>query len=349
VWNINSGQCLHTLYGFDAFVSVAAGPDVICAGDVTGNVWILETGAPVSRTPVERTSESSPMAQMNFTFPPPLLEALRSKKLALCIGSGLSLSTGVQGNFPTWTQLPHRFLDACERQGVFDAGIIQSKRAQFTKRMRLEVMLAELGTLSTALGRGYQSALNDIFRPADATPGLVHNVIAQLGVGAILTTNYDPLVEELRETPRRHAYTWKEADLALNDLKSGRRVLFKIHGTAERHDTVVLTEREYERARADKPYQSVLRHLLQEYTVLFLGYGMNDPTDIDLVLRWNAEVFNAAARRHYVLLKDSSDTDSDRYLREYNVQLIPYSDYAALPGILDALREAGSKPPRGDH
>jgi len=280
---------------------------------------------------------------MNFTFPPPLLADYRSKKLALCIGSGLSLSKGVQGNFPTWTQLPQRFLDACERQGVLDAEIIAAKRAQFTKRMRLEVMLAELGTLSTALGRGYQDALNEIFRPPDAAPGLVHDIIAQLGVGAILTTNYDPLIEELRETPRRHPYTWKEANLALNDLKSGRRVLFKIHGTAERHDTVVLTEREYDQARSDKSYQSVLRHLLQEYTVLFLGYGMNDPFDIDLVLKWNAEVFHSAARRHYVLLKDASDTDSDRYLRDYNVQVIPYSDHAALPGILEELQRAGSR------
>ncbi|MFY0570848.1 SIR2 family NAD-dependent protein deacylase [Archangium lansingense] len=133
---------------------------------------------------------------------------------------------------------------------------------------------------------------------------------------------------------------WKPLEV-LNDLKAGRRVLFKIHGTAERYETVVITEREYDRVRSDKSYQPVLRHLLQEYTVLFLGYGMNDPFDIDLVLKWNADVFNSAARRHYALLKDPSDTDSDRYLRDYNVQVLPYSDYAALPGILEALKRAG--------
>jgi hypothetical protein len=271
VWDINSGACLHTLYGFNIFTSVAAGFDFLCAGDMTGNIWIFETGFAAARTIGDRTKEISLMTQTDFTFPPPLLDAHRSKKLALCIGSGLSLSTGVQGNFPTWTQLPQRLLEACGRQGVLDAESIQTRRTLFTKRMRLEVMLAELGTLRTALDRGYQNALNDIFRPADATPGLVHKIIAQLAAGAILTTNYDGLIEELRETPRRHAYTWKEADLALNDLMSGRRVLFKIHGTAERHDTVVLTEREYDKARTDKSYQSVLRHLLQEYTVLFLG------------------------------------------------------------------------------
>ena len=52
-------------------------------------------------------------------------------------------------------------------------------------------------------------------------------------------------------------------------------------------------------------------------------------------------MFNSAARRHYALLKDPSDTDSGRYLRDYNVQVLPYSDYAALPGILEALKRAG--------
>ncbi len=107
---------------------------------------------------------------------------------------------------------------------------------------------------------------------------------------------------------------------------------------------MVLTEREYDRARSDKSYQAVLSYLLQEYTILFLGYGMNDPFDIDLVMKWNAEVFNAAAPRHFALLKDPSGTDVDRYLREHNVQTIAYSDYSALPGILEALRRAGAQP-----
>ncbi|QRN92995.1 SIR2 family protein [Archangium violaceum] len=343
VWDLRSGQCLYTLHGFNGFLTVAIGLDFVCAGDVRGNVWILETGSSVARIPVDSNKATSPVTPtpMTFFFPPPLLDAYRSRKLALCIGSGLSFSEGVQGNFPKWLELPQRFLDACERQGVLDAEIIAAKRTQFAKKMRLEVMLAELGTLVTALGRSYQDALNDIFRPPNAAPGLVHHAIAHLRVGAILTTNYDPLIEDLGETPRRQPYTWKEADRALNDLQAGRRILFKIHGTAERYDTVVITEREYDGVRSNTRYQSVLRHLLQEYMVLFLGYGMNDPFDIDLVLKWNADVFNSAARRHYALLKDPSDTDSDRYLRDHNVQVLPYSDYAALPGILEALKHAG--------
>ena len=209
--------------------------------------------------------------------------------------------------------------------------------------MSLEVMLSELGSLRTALGRDYQKALNDIFRPADAAPGVMHQAAARLSVRAILTTNYDSLLERLQETPPRQAYHWKESDLALNDLQSGRHVLLKVHGTAERHDTVVMTELEYHEAHSDPSYQKVLGHLLQGYTFLFIGYGMNDPVDLDLALRGNAEAFKSASRRHYALVKDASDTDRDRYEREYDVRVISYRDHAELPAILEALQRTASR------
>ncbi len=347
VWEVETGRCIHTLYGSIAFRSVASSSEVLCAGDDRGNVWIFELSSPVSGMDQASTTVFSQGSRMNIHFKKPLLEAYRANALALFVGSGLSLGRDVRGNFPTWSQLPQRLLDACERFDVLDNQAIEAKRSTFKSRMRLEVMLAELGSLCTALERDYQKALNDIFRPADAAPGAAHEAVTRLGVRAILTTNYDSLLEETRESPRRTPYTWRESHLALNDLESGRNVLLKVHGTAERHDTVVMSELEYHKARSDLSYQKVLSHLLQRYTFLFIGYGMNDPLDLDLVLKWNAEAFKSVARRHYALLKDPSDTDRDRYEREYNIQVIRYSDHADLPAILEELRRAASSPATG--
>ncbi|HZH17115.1 MAG TPA: SIR2 family protein [Archangium sp.] len=342
VWELDTGRCLHTLHGVGAFLSVAATSQAICAGDVLGNVWILEMEPASPRRSPASTNTPSPGPIMSVSFPKPVLEACRSQSLALFIGSGLSLGRDVKGSFPTWSQLPHRLLDACERLGSLDEQVIQARRGLFSGRMRLEVMLADLGSLRAALDRDYQKALNDIFRPADAAPGAAHQAVARLGVRALLTTNYDPLLERLQEARHRQAYTWKESELALSDLESGRNVLLKVHGTAERHDTVVMTESEYRDVRSNPSYRAVLGHLLQGYTFLFIGYGMNDPLDLDLVLKWNADAFKSAARRHYALLKDPSDTDRDRYEREYNVRVIPYSDHAQLPAILEELQRAAS-------
>jgi hypothetical protein len=206
--------------------------------------------------------------------------------------------------------------------------------------MSLEQMLSELGSLRTDLGRNYQAALNAIFRPSDATPGIAHQMVAKLGVQAVLTTNYDQLLEHVHEAPSRQVYTWKEASHALEDLKSRRKVLLKVHGTAERHDTVVMSEIEYRDARSNDSYQSVLRYLLQNHVFLFIGYGMNDPLDLDLALKHNAEAFRNAAHEHYLLLRNPSDADGDRYERDYNVRVIPYSEHAEVPEFLTRLAAA---------
>ncbi len=54
--------------------------------------------------------------------------------------------------------------------------------------------------------------------------------------------NYDSLVESVEGPPVRTPYTWMESDKALGDIKDARKVLFKIHGTANREDTVVMTK-----------------------------------------------------------------------------------------------------------
>ncbi|NOJ93314.1 SIR2 family protein [Corallococcus coralloides] len=288
-----------------------------------------------SNVPLASLHPSRP--PMSPLLPKPVHDAYRTNTLAICAGSGLSLGRDVQGDFPTWQELPKRLLDACERLDVLDAERIQNKRNFFKNCMRLENMLAELGSLRTALDRDYQRALNEIFRPVKSAPGSVHRALCRLGVRALLTTNYDSLIEEVGETPRRQVYTWNHADLALGDLRSSRKILFKIHGTAERHDTVIMTEREYHEVRANQSYRAVLSYLLQGHTFLFLGYGMNDPLDLDLVLKWNAEAFKSSAQRHYALMKDPSDSDRERYEREYYVRVIPYSDHSQLPDILEEL------------
>lgn len=274
-----------------------------------------------------------------ISLPKPVLEAYRASSLALFIGSGLSLGSDVKGNFPTWSQLPHRLLDACERLGALEGKEVQSFRNLFEGHVPLERMLAQLGALRSALARDYPNALDEIFRPSEVASGSAHHAVARLGVRAILTTNYDSLIEDAGGgTLRRYIYTWKDSDKALRDLESGRNVLLKVHGTAEHHESVVMTEHEYRQAHSDPSYQRVLSHLLQRYTFLFLGYGMNDPLDLDLALKGNSDAFKSAARRHYVLMKDPSDNARDRYEREYNVRVIPYSDHAQLPAALEELQ-----------
>ena len=221
------------------------------------------------------------------------------------------------------------------------AARIANKRGSFTSgRLALEDMLSELDTLRTSLVsvRKYQAALSAIFRPRTAAPGDVHRALVDLGVRILATTNYDSLLEAAQGPPLRTPFTWTESDKALGDIDEGRDVLFKIHGTADREDTVVMTQSEYEKASKDKSYPHGMSHLLQNYMFLFIGYGINDPLDLDLVFKRNVEAFGSATRGHCALMKDARQIDRDRWQRGFNVHVLPYQNHDDLPAILRQLR-----------
>lgn len=274
-------------------------------------------------------------------FPPPLIDAYRQNRVAVLFGSGLSLADDVVGAFPRWNELPDRMIDQVMSQGVWTPDQVDARRAVFHRGyMSLEAMLTELDTARVALRsvRKYQTALNAIFRPKGAAPGNVHRALVELDLNMLATTNYDLLLEHAEGPPVRIAYTWMDSSKALSDIEEGRKVLFKIHGTAEKEDSVVMSRSEYEAASRDPSYQRTMGFLLQSHTFLMVGYGINDPLDLDLVFELNAKVFGGAARTHYALVKDPSQNDRDRWLRELNVQIIPYQDHRELPAILRALR-----------
>jgi tetratricopeptide (TPR) repeat protein len=296
--------------------------------------------------PAPRIARSMPTLP---SFPQPILDAYRDRKLAILFGSGLSIAPDVQPRFPRWKELPLRFLDHVEAQGIWSKAVIGAKRTIFQQPdLSLDGMLSELDTLAVALqnARKYQAALSGVFRPANPTPGEVHRALVALDLLVLATTNFDSLFEHAEGPPTRAGYTWRDADNALADIEAGRKVLFKMHGTAENEATVVMTRREYDRAATDVPYQRIMSHLFQNYTFLLVGYGINDPRDLDLVFELNTKAFGVTARAHYALIhKDEAAPHRDRWQRDMNIQVVPYDDHGQLPKLLRKLAKSPRNPP----
>ncbi len=47
LWDLQSQSCLQTIFGCSSFNTIAMAQDIICAGDMLGNVWVLEAGPPL--------------------------------------------------------------------------------------------------------------------------------------------------------------------------------------------------------------------------------------------------------------------------------------------------------------
>ncbi|MDM0053789.1 SIR2 family protein [Variovorax sp. J22R115] len=110
--------------------------------------------------------------------------------------------------------------------------------------------------------------------------------------------------------------------------------MIKLHGCASRSNTVVLTRVEYERLAAQREYLSLLASLFEHHTMLFVGFGLNDPRDLDNILR-QARLAGAAESEKFALLPSKSCAEiASRFSQ---IQPVPYDSHDDVAKILATL------------
>jgi hypothetical protein len=139
-------------------------------------------------------------------------EAYRENRLALFVGSGLSLGNDVKGGFPKWGEVGLRLLDYVQAKGLLTEKKMVLRRGCIEEADSLDELLNALESIKDDLGNHYRGALMAIFNPPDATPGAAHKAVHDLDVLAVLTTNYDRLLEQ------------NQADDRLTHLSGGPQV-----------------------------------------------------------------------------------------------------------------------------
>jgi hypothetical protein len=133
----------------------------------------------------------------------------------------------------------------------------------------------------------------------------VHRLISRLGFKAIITTNYDDLIERAWSEGLPPVYQWSSPQLAAR-VQSGGPLILKAHGDINNPEDIILTREEYASARYNERAREAMRLLFSANACLWLGYGHNDP---DLDLLWDecrarlggARGYGLALRRDVVL------------------------------------------------
>jgi hypothetical protein len=276
-------------------------------------------------------------APADFRTPPLLSNALRTRSLTVVVGSGLSLQRDVEieyandygwSSLPSWAEIPDRLARRLEAY----RGITLAPRPSGT----LNEFLIELDSFRERLGihQFYPRAIFDIFLPRIRATGLANRLVFRLPVDWILTTNYDFLLNYAAPsgTP---TFTWKESRQALEYFERARgpAALLKVHGCASRANTVILTSREYDELARNDEYGALTRRVFDTQVALFLGFGFNDPLDLDLAL-CTANLTGAAQGEKFALIQEGQA----RSVRERfpNVQVIAYREHTDVASILAA-------------
>lgn len=159
--------------------------------------------------------------------------------------------------------------------------------------------------------------------------GLTHALLASLGAGQAITTNYDNLFE-LACTQRGHSVDQDITVLPYGRVVEGRPWLLKLHGSIDHrdhHDHIVLTRSDYMGlARERSALFGIVQALLVTKHLLFVGYSLSDDDFHQLV----DEIRIATA---------SSNTEADTRLG--TVLMTDYWPLATLWSDLLHIQEVG--------
>lgn len=188
------------------------------------------------------------------------------------------------------------------------------------------------------------------FKVASRLGGLTPGSLAELGKDehkaeiealcrikphAIITTNYDRMIE--LAFPDHEPIVGQQI-LKGQQLSVGE--LYKIHGSIEDHDSIVITQTDYDEFTKKKKFLSAkLLTFFNEHPLLFIGYSASDPnirsilSDIDealpvkggiipnvYILEWNPDVGPETSPAREKMIA----TDEDRSIR---VKLIEAADF----------------------
>lgn len=203
---------------------------------------------------------------------------------------------------------------------------------------------------ATMFGDNVDSQAYLKFKVASHLSGLTPATLAELGSDehkaeiealckikphAIITTNYDQMIELVfpDHEPIVGQHILRGQQLSVGEV-------YKIHGSIEDHDSIVITQTDYDEFAKKKKFLSAkLLTFFNEHPLLFIGYSASDPniksilSDIDealpikggiipnvYILEWNPDIGpESNPAREKVIA-----TDEDRSIR---VKLIEASDF----------------------
>lgn len=257
-------------------------------------------------------------------------DALNDGVGAIFVGAGVSMAAG----YPSWSELLRDIAMELEVD---------------TKNVHDLAALAQWSILENGGSTRVRTVIKNEIGPDKPIPETVQ-IISRLPVRHIWTTNYDRLVERAFASISRPLDTISgPKDLALR-ATPGAALLYKMHGSVDRLDDVVISTDDYELFRSKRgQYLPLFQAHLTSMSMLFIGISFTDP-NIRHVLSLIRESFTDSPPEHFAIVRapQRSDFTSEgefaarnaqhrlwaKDLKRYGLLAVEVSDYAEIPALL---------------
>ncbi|MBN2238641.1 MAG: response regulator [Dehalococcoidales bacterium] len=252
--------------------------------------------------------------------PNELIERIRNKECAIFVGSGISRSSGI----PTWSDLLRKLLDI-----YFDKEPKEHTYKELSSMIDSGRLIDVAEYIKLVMKpRAFRDAMMRILDSEDISPTDIHYSLARIPFTAVVTTNYDHLLEDtyLDVFGSRYGRPYSYNNLsALGSLASEKSFfILKAHGSVDDIENIVFSRTDYQQVMINFPsYRTFLYSLLSSRTFLFLGYSLTDP-DLAIILDDLAAIFQGFGQVHYILLPNCDGLDKTLFERRFNLEVINY-------------------------
>jgi hypothetical protein len=256
-------------------------------------------------------------------WPQTLVDRIAANHWVLFIGSGVSASCQNRAGDrpPDWRTLLTKLCAMISDADSRDLGLRLVEGREYLAaadhiRYVLDVA-SDVASYYQAIKEAVEGPTGDKFQPSSLFDRLI-----DLDPKIVVTTNYDKLFEAASGPGFAvHPVT---STLLSHDLRLGEPVLVKVHGSTDAIVDVVLSRADYARlAKAGRDVFDALAALSLTFTILFVGYSLDDP-DIQLVLQAVGQS-GMSPEAHFMLAPEPESRSQIAVFRNcYGVSVLTY-------------------------
>ena len=250
-------------------------------------------------------------------LPSGIKEAVNRSELAVFIGAGVSRILGCKG----WSELADELVEVCFQKDLIN---YKEKKALLQENNQKK----KLSICQHLLGKDAERLFYDVISKSiqsDKTESGKFPIYSELHKlrAVYVTTNVDTHFDDLYF---KDLIIYRPEDFNANIID--REHLYHLHGTINDHNSLIFTVRDYLQHYSKKNMREFLEKLFSEYSVLFVGYGLDEFEVMDfLFTKANS---TKKELKHFILLpmfrgEENILAFEESYYGDLGITVIPYA------------------------
>jgi hypothetical protein len=156
-----------------------------------------------------------------------------------------------------------------------------------------------------------------------------HRLVVQVPFAALVTTNYDMLLERAWNAVRGdwpRVFTHRDAAQLGTLLFDVAPFILKAHGDADKPESIILTSRDYNSLIHGNPaFNAIFSSLLLTKAILFVGYSLHDP-DFKLLMDNQITIFSGDVPDRFALMAGVGEIECEVLWRTAGIKVLPYPE-----------------------